>query len=182
MWSWSYVDHVKYCDRTVILGVDKSKSTHNQPQYWKKVKDVYLDLCSRHGEARIDRILWDTTWTRMTHTRFMEHCEMDGPIVACDGDVPRNTRGELDVSCPEIIAHQLRSEAEIVLITNGQIPDYEVENCRKAFEGRSLKRVTIYFVGDADMDMSIGPIFTNDCEHAKIFKIVAGKTEITLEK
>lgn len=104
-----------------LVAIDNSGSTLSQDIYWTRVSEILLGYDLREN---VRYILWNSQ-------PWGSGCNfVDRAVVNANISQRRGTGG----TCPNIVAHALQARHfdRLILITDGEVSDYDVQNCDAA--------------------------------------------------
>lgn len=114
--------------------------------YWNKVKDVYDSV----KDEKPSIIFWDTEAKILTEHELLDM-------------IQRKTG--FNGTSPSCIIKYLQAGDKLLLITDGQIDQGEVERCEQRLRDKKLENVQVEFVGDKrQMNLSVAASFGKHTE------------------
>jgi len=143
------------------FAMDYSGSTSGEKFYHDNVKEI-LDKKYKEGD---DLIIWDSQAKFISYNEYME--------------INKNRKGS-GGTYPSVIFSLFKDKekthySEFILITDGQVEEYEVESCDKEFEKNKNKLIydyaEVYLIGRKEYtNLSVACPFTRFCPSKTILK------------
>lgn len=129
-----------------VLAVDNSGSTGGRKNY----HDYYTKLITNEQTY----MLWNTSATVVTLKQLNENAKKNHG----DGG-----------TCPQVVATLLKNGDNVIIVTDGQVGDSDVQECVRILTGMSFNNVKIHFVNTGGkMNLSVSAPFIRNCQEFEL--------------
>ena len=128
--------------------IDCSGSTGGQVTYWNRVKEII------NSNPDASFYLWDDKCRKYTYKQAITHA---------------NKLQGIGGTTPIVFVEYIKSSDSILIVTDGQISDSDVQNCDRKLESMALTDVSVEMISTGGIvNLSIAAPFSRNCKNVRL--------------